>query len=138
LNGIAVISGTTHGIGRVTSLELAKAGYTVVMLCRDLTAARNVRDEILAQVPGAALHVIRCDLASFSSVRECAHALRGAIDQITLLINNASARLIRSRNLSTSCIHLRWHAAWLQHKALRISCALGSLQRTYCRAGCAF
>jgi NAD(P)-dependent dehydrogenase (short-subunit alcohol dehydrogenase family) len=97
LNGIAVISGTTHGIGRVTSRELAKAGYTVVMLCRDLTAARNVRDEILAQVPGAAIHVIRCDLASFSSVRECAHALRGAIDQITLLINNASAAYSQSK-----------------------------------------
>ncbi len=33
---IAVITGTTHGIGRVTSRELARAGRTVVMLCRDV------------------------------------------------------------------------------------------------------
>src|ERR1700691_5390753 len=32
---IAVITGTTHGIGAVTSRELARSGYTVVMLCRE-------------------------------------------------------------------------------------------------------
>jgi short-subunit dehydrogenase len=64
LNGIAVITGTTHGIGRITSRELARAGYVVLMLCRDLPATEVVRDEILTQVPGAAIHVIYCDLAS--------------------------------------------------------------------------
>jgi len=35
---LAVITGTTHGIGRVTSRELARAGKTIVMLCRDVAA----------------------------------------------------------------------------------------------------
>jgi len=50
LNRVAVITGTTHGIGRVTGRELVKAGYTVVMLCRDLEAACSVRNEIAATV----------------------------------------------------------------------------------------
>ena len=39
MSHVAVITGTTHGIGRVTARELAKAGFTVVMLCRDQGAA---------------------------------------------------------------------------------------------------
>ena len=65
------------------------AGYTVLMLCRDLLKARIVREEILAQVPGAAIHAIYCDLASFASVRGCAQSVRGAVDRISVLINNA-------------------------------------------------
>jgi retinol dehydrogenase 12 len=86
---IAVITGTTHGIGRVTSRELARAGYTVVMLCRDYDAAMLERQAILAQVPAAAVHIVRCDLASLRSVREAAQAVRGEFDRIALLINNA-------------------------------------------------
>jgi NAD(P)-dependent dehydrogenase (short-subunit alcohol dehydrogenase family) len=86
---IAVITGTTHGIGRVTSRELARAGYTVVMLCRDYDAAMLERQAILTQVPAAAVHIVRCDLASLRSVREAAQAVRGEFDRIALLINNA-------------------------------------------------
>ena len=86
---IAVITGTTHGIGRVTSRELARAGYTVVMLCRDYDAAMLERQAILTQVPAAAVHIVRCDLASFRSVREAAQAVRGEFERIALLINNA-------------------------------------------------
>jgi retinol dehydrogenase 12 len=86
---IAVITGTTHGIGRVTSRELAKSGYTVVMMCRDYDAAMLERQAILAQVPGAAVQVVRCDLASLQSVREGAQTVCREFDRITLLINNA-------------------------------------------------
>ena len=58
MSEVAVITGTTHGIGRVTSRELARAGRTVVMLCRDTRAAQAVRDEIIAQLPGAAVDVV--------------------------------------------------------------------------------
>jgi retinol dehydrogenase 12 len=86
---IAVITGTTHGIGRVTSRELARSGYTVVMMCRDYDAAMLERQAILAQLPAAAVHVVRCDLASLHSVREAAQAVRREFDRIALLINNA-------------------------------------------------
>src|SRR6202167_2531973 len=95
LNSVAVVTGTTHGIGRVTARELAKAGYTVVMLCRDLEAA--ARSEILAQLPRASVHAIRCDLASLTSVRACAEAVRGEFERIALLINNAGMVSTRHR-----------------------------------------
>jgi retinol dehydrogenase 12 len=59
------------------------------MLCRDYDAALLERQAILTQVPAAAVHIVRCDLASLRSVREAAQAVRGEFDRIALLINNA-------------------------------------------------
>jgi retinol dehydrogenase-12 len=96
MSEVAVITGTTHGIGRVTSRELARAGRTVVMLCRDIAAAAALRDEIGAHTPGAAIHVVHCDLASLGSVRASAAVVRREFGQIGLLINNAG--MVSSRH----------------------------------------
>jgi NAD(P)-dependent dehydrogenase (short-subunit alcohol dehydrogenase family) len=89
LSALAVVTGTTHGIGRVTSIELARAGYDVVMLCRDVEAATILRDRITEMSPGTAIHALPCDLSSLASVRECGRMLRSAFDRIALLVNNA-------------------------------------------------
>ena len=92
---IAVITGTTHGIGRVTARELARAGYAVVMLCRNQPAALAVREEILRVVAGASIDVIPCDLASFTSVREAAASVLEHCSEIRLLVNNAGITTMR-------------------------------------------
>jgi NAD(P)-dependent dehydrogenase (short-subunit alcohol dehydrogenase family) len=97
MSAIAVVTGTTHGIGRVTARELAKAGFRVVMLCRDLAAADSLREEIRAQHPHAAVECLHCDLASLASVRECARSVRGVCERIDLLINNAGIVSTRHR-----------------------------------------
>jgi NAD(P)-dependent dehydrogenase (short-subunit alcohol dehydrogenase family) len=94
---LAVITGTTHGIGRVTARELAQAGYSIVMLCRDLEAAAAVRDEILVAAPAALVHVLHCDLASLASVRASAQEVRRNFGSIALLINNAGMVSTRHR-----------------------------------------
>jgi len=94
---LAVITGATHGIGRVTSRELARAGKTVVMLCRDVTAARAVRSEIMRHAPRARIEVVRCDLASLASVREAAAAVRRDYPPLGLLVNNAGMVSTRHR-----------------------------------------
>jgi len=97
LSEIAVITGTTHGIGRVTARELVRAGRRVVMLCRDPTAARTVRAAILAELPRGAVDIVQCDLASLDSVRESAAAIRRNYCRISLLINNAGMVSVRHR-----------------------------------------
>jgi NAD(P)-dependent dehydrogenase (short-subunit alcohol dehydrogenase family) len=96
VNDVAVITGTTHGIGRVTSRELAMAGRTVVMLCRDVAAAKALREEIIGQVSRAEVHVVHCDLASLASVRNSAEVVRRMFGRIDLLINNAG--MVSSRH----------------------------------------
>jgi len=97
MSELAVISGTTHGIGRVTSRELARAGKTVVMLCRNVTAASAVRDEIRRHAPRATVEVVRCDLSSLASVRETAAVLRRDYPPLGLLVNNAGMVSTRRR-----------------------------------------
>lgn len=97
LSGVAVITGTTHGIGRVASRELARAGRTVVMLCRNVPAAEAVREEIVALVPRANVRVVHCDLASLASVREATAVVRRDHPRIDLLINNAGMVSTRHR-----------------------------------------
>jgi NAD(P)-dependent dehydrogenase (short-subunit alcohol dehydrogenase family) len=94
---VAVITGTTHGIGRVTSRELAQAGYHVTMLCRDTRLAEQVRDEILTEVPRAQVSVLYCDLARLDTVRACALRLRRTYAPLSLLINNAGIVATRRR-----------------------------------------
>ena len=97
MSELAVITGTTHGIGRVTSRELARAGKTVVMLCRDVPAASAVRDEIVRHAPRARVEMVRCDLASLASVREAAATVRRDYPRLGLLINNAGMVSTRRR-----------------------------------------
>jgi NAD(P)-dependent dehydrogenase (short-subunit alcohol dehydrogenase family) len=92
---IAVITGTTHGIGRVTARELARAGVGLVMLCRNLALAEALRIEILRDVPRAAIAIVPCDLASLGSVREAARIVRRDFAGVDLLINNAGIVSLR-------------------------------------------
>jgi retinol dehydrogenase 12 len=97
VTGVALITGTTHGIGRVTSLELARAGARVLMLCRDVRAGGTVRGDILARVPGATVEVLACDLSSLDSVRRCAGNVQESWPPLRLLINNAGMVSVRHR-----------------------------------------
>ena len=96
---VAVITGTTHGIGAVTARELARAGFTVVMLVRDIDAGHRQARLISSAVAGACIAVIPCDLASLASVSEAAAQVRQRYAALTLLINNAG-RVTLSRQLS--------------------------------------
>jgi NAD(P)-dependent dehydrogenase (short-subunit alcohol dehydrogenase family) len=94
---IAVITGTTHGIGTVSSHELARAGYTVVMLCRNVAAATTLADEIMQGNPGSRVEVVHCDLADLSSVRAAARTVIERVPRIERLINNAGMVSTRKR-----------------------------------------
>jgi len=94
---VAVITGTTHGIGRVCARELAKAGYCVVMLCRDVPSGELVRQQLASQFPASPIHLVHCDLASLASVRRCAAIVSAQFPRIARLINNAGMVSMRHR-----------------------------------------
>jgi NAD(P)-dependent dehydrogenase (short-subunit alcohol dehydrogenase family) len=93
----AVITGTTHGIGTVTSQALAAAGYRVVMLCRNVTAANALAQDLMRGAPGSPVEVVHCDLADLSSVRRAAREVRERCPRIDRLINNAGIVSTRHR-----------------------------------------
>jgi NAD(P)-dependent dehydrogenase (short-subunit alcohol dehydrogenase family) len=94
---VALVTGTTHGIGRICARELAREGYALVMLCRNDQAAAAVRRELLALAPKGQIYAMHCDLASLDSVRSCAAEVRARFPRITRLINNAGMVSMRRR-----------------------------------------
>ncbi|MGE0625951.1 MAG: SDR family oxidoreductase [Pseudomonadales bacterium] len=92
---IILVTGTTSGIGRVTAEAVAAAGHELIMACRDPARAEAVRREIEAATGNENIHVVRCDLASVSSVRACANEVRDRWRKLHVLINNAGTMTTR-------------------------------------------
>jgi NAD(P)-dependent dehydrogenase (short-subunit alcohol dehydrogenase family) len=85
----AVVTGANSGLGLVTARELARAGASVVMACRNLDKGHAAVDEVRAAVPDAQVQLDELDLASLASVRAFADRFRATHDGLDLLINNA-------------------------------------------------
>jgi len=84
----AAITGATHGIGVATALELSRRGANVILLCRNTDLAAKVGTDIQSET-GHKVFVVKCDLASMDSVRECAEEIKLRYTRLDLLINNA-------------------------------------------------
>ena len=85
----AVVTGANSGLGLVTARELARAGASVVMACRNLDKGHAAVEEIRAAVPDAQVQLDELDLASLASVRGFADRFRATHHGLDLLINNA-------------------------------------------------
>ncbi len=111
---VAVVTGANTGIGRVTAVELAKAGAQVLLACRSPERSSEVIREI-ASVGGHSEHV-PLDLASLAHVSRAAERIAGRVPRIDLLINNAG--LAGARGLSADGYELAFAVNHLGHFAL--------------------
>ena len=96
---VALITGGNVGIGRVTAIELAKAGYQVVIAGRSLERTQPVLDHIRALALGPEALFLPLDLARLSSVRECAGLFKAKKWPLHLLINNAGVAGLRGQTV---------------------------------------
>ncbi|HEX6838902.1 MAG TPA: SDR family NAD(P)-dependent oxidoreductase, partial [Polyangia bacterium] len=93
-----LVTGATTGIGRVTAVELGRAGAEVLLVARD----REKADATLAELKAAGAppaHALMADLSLMSSVRALAGEVRTRFDRIDVLVNNAGA-IFNSRALT--------------------------------------
>lgn len=87
----ALVTGATNGIGKVTALELARAGYRVLLTARDAAKGERVLGEIRAQSGNDALELFVGDLSSMSDVRRVALEVRARHPKLDVLVNNAGS-----------------------------------------------
>jgi NAD(P)-dependent dehydrogenase (short-subunit alcohol dehydrogenase family) len=83
---IALITGPTSGIGKVTALELAKRGFNLILLARNPKKADTLQLEIGDK---AETSFVECDLSSLQSVQRAVETIRANHSHIDVLINNA-------------------------------------------------
>ena len=87
---VALITGANIGIGRVTALRLAQAGFTVFLAGRSAQRTQAVIDEIHATTKTSnKAFFLPLQLDDLNSVRECAALFLAHQLPLHLLVNNA-------------------------------------------------
>lgn len=112
-NQVALITGGNVGIGRVTAMDLARAGAQVVIAGRSRERTQPVLDA-MAALPGAPAPLfLPLDLASLQSVRACAAQFLALGLPLHLLINNAG--LAGARGLTEDGFEMAFGVNHLGH-----------------------
>jgi NAD(P)-dependent dehydrogenase (short-subunit alcohol dehydrogenase family) len=84
---IALITGSTDGVGRMVAERLGAAGWRVLVHGRDRWRGEDVVAEI--DKAGGAGEFLQADLSALAEVRRLADAVQKATKRLDLLINNA-------------------------------------------------
>lgn len=83
------VTGANSGLGLVTARELARAGATVVLGCRDPERGERALEDVSEAATGETPRLVRLDLADLNSVRDFASVVSESIDSLDGLVNNA-------------------------------------------------
>ncbi|HET7550984.1 MAG TPA: SDR family oxidoreductase [Gemmatimonadaceae bacterium] len=81
---VALVTGATRGIGLATARALAAEGARVAMLARSAAVLRERASEI-----GGGAMAFPCDVADADAVGRTLAAVRGALGEPSILVNNA-------------------------------------------------
>lgn len=92
---ICVVTGANSGIGKITAIELAKLGATVVMLCLDKGQGEEAQSEIKTESGNESIDLILADLSSQQSIRQFVLDYQKKYDKLHVLINNAGVNLTK-------------------------------------------
>lgn len=82
------ITGPTAGIGRTASLELARQGAQLTLLCRSRDKAAQLQQEIVA-AGGLTPSIVILDMADLGSVRRAGERIASESGPLHVLLNNA-------------------------------------------------
>jgi NAD(P)-dependent dehydrogenase (short-subunit alcohol dehydrogenase family) len=100
---VVLVTGASSGIGRATSLRIAAAGATVLLVARGREGLAEVRRVIVAA--GGDAHVHRCDLSDLADVERMAAEVLTDHDHVDVLVNNAGRSIRRAVDESYERMH---------------------------------
>ena len=123
---VAIVTGSTGGLGFETALGLARRGATTILAARDPAKGEQALARILGEIPAAKVRFEQLDLASLASIARFAAAQRDAID---ILVNNAGVMGLPTRQLTEDGFERQIGVNLLGHFALT-----GRLKDALCAA----
>lgn len=88
---VAIITGSTDGIGKATAGSLLRKGWAVVVVGRNSSRVQSTISELQAQVPGSEVKGMVADLSSMAEVVALASQFRALYARLDALVLNANA-----------------------------------------------
>lgn len=117
-DGVAVITGSTEGIGYEDALALSSAGWKVIIMGRNAQKGAGAITKILQINPTAKVSFEQIDLADLSSIKSFASKMVTKGDAINLLINNAGVMTPPNRLETKDGFELQFGTNHIGHFAL--------------------
>ena len=111
---VALVTGAASGIGRATSIGLAREGAAVVLLVRNAERGEQALRDVRANVPDAKVETLECDLASQSSIRDAARRFVAGDDRLDVLVNAAGV-FVKEKTLTADGIELTFATNYLSY-----------------------
>jgi NAD(P)-dependent dehydrogenase (short-subunit alcohol dehydrogenase family) len=108
---IALVTGSTDGLGREVARRLAAQGAHVIIHGRNVERGKAVVDEIAAGGKGSA-RFYQADFASLAEVRRLAGEIRRDYSRLDLLVNNAGI-IAQQRQVSQDGYELHFAVNYL-------------------------
>ena len=84
-----LVTGATLGIGKETARKLARQGARVIITARDPVRGQAAVDELREDTGNQNIELAMVDFASFRSVRAFLEDVRGRVERLDVLVNNA-------------------------------------------------
>ncbi|XP_068640840.1 short-chain dehydrogenase TIC 32, chloroplastic-like [Aristolochia californica] len=128
----AIVTGASSGIGTETARVLALRGVHVIMGVRNMTAAANVKEAIMKEIPTAKVDIMELDLSSLASVKIFASKFKSKDLPLNILINNAGV-MGNPFTLSQDGIELQFATNHLGHFLLT-NLLLETMKNTACNS----
>lgn len=85
--GLFIITGANGGMGKAITKAIAGTGVPVIMACRNVERAAEVRDQIVRETGNGRVELHQLDLASVASICSFVDGLNGR--EVSVLVNNA-------------------------------------------------
>mmetsp|Transcript_154 Transcript_154/g.232 ORF Transcript_154/g.232 Transcript_154/m.232 type:complete len:293 (-) Transcript_154:137-1015(-) len=89
MSKVAIITGSSSGVGKEAACSLAADGFHVVYACRNEEKAKAVMAECAGKVPGCKMTFLELDTGKMKSVKTFAEAFLSKFDRLDVLVNNA-------------------------------------------------
>lgn len=89
LQGHALVTGASYGIGEEFARQLAARGISLVLVARSQDRLVALRDNLLSKHPGLDVRCVALDLSAPGAPAELFRSTQAASIEIALLVNNA-------------------------------------------------
>lgn len=118
---VAIVTGANSGIGYETARVLAKAGYKVIIACRDKTKAGKAINDIQDSMESECdVEFLKLDLLSLESVRQFAKEFLKKGFSLDLLVNNAGIMLLPECQITGDNFEAQYQVNYLSHFLLTV------------------